>query len=154
MNVFVLSDNPQQAAKWHVDKHVVKMPLEASQLLCSVYWMQKIAAPYKMTHKNHPCAIFARQSCLNFNWVYEYGKALCAEYTTRYGKVHKSLAVLDWCYNNSHELIFNEYEMTKFPLAMPNEYKVQCPIQSYRNYYKLGKAHLHNWKLNRPDWID
>lgn len=38
MNIFVLSLNPKEAAKWHVDKHVVKMILETCQLLYSAHW--------------------------------------------------------------------------------------------------------------------
>ena len=52
MNIFVLSKDPKQAAKWHVDKHIVKMPRETAQILCTVrhqYGDDK--APYKATHK-------------------------------------------------------------------------------------------------------
>ena len=38
MNIFVLDKDPKQAAQWHVDKHVVKMPLEAAQLLSTAHW--------------------------------------------------------------------------------------------------------------------
>ena len=39
MNLFVLSANPRQAAQWHGDKHVVKMVLEACQMLYSAHWV-------------------------------------------------------------------------------------------------------------------
>lgn len=38
MNIFILSLNPKEAAKLHVDKHVVKMILETCQLLYSAHW--------------------------------------------------------------------------------------------------------------------
>lgn len=38
MNIFVLSLNPREAARWHVDKHVVKMILESCQLLYNAHW--------------------------------------------------------------------------------------------------------------------
>lgn len=38
MNIFVLSKNPKEAAKAHGDKHVVKMILEACQMLYSAHW--------------------------------------------------------------------------------------------------------------------
>jgi hypothetical protein len=44
--------------------------------------------------------------------------------------------------------------MTPFVLAMPDEYKRATPVQSYREYYKEGKKHLHSWKRNHPPWID
>jgi hypothetical protein len=28
-------------------------------------------------------------------------------------------------------------------------------VDNYRNYYKIGKAHLHKWKIpdRKPDWL-
>lgn len=40
MNIFVLHLNQQQAARWHVDKHVVKMLLETVQLLYTAHWVK------------------------------------------------------------------------------------------------------------------
>ena len=39
MNLFVLSINPRKAAEFHLDKHVVKMILEACQLLYTAHWV-------------------------------------------------------------------------------------------------------------------
>ena len=33
MNIFILDDNPRACAEYHLDKHVVKMPLETAQLI-------------------------------------------------------------------------------------------------------------------------
>jgi hypothetical protein len=38
MNLFVLSANPKEAAEAHGDKHVVKMILEACQMLYTAHW--------------------------------------------------------------------------------------------------------------------
>ena len=38
MNIFILDKNPKKAAEYHCDKHVIKMILETSQLLCSVFY--------------------------------------------------------------------------------------------------------------------
>ena len=38
MNLFILSSNPTEAAEAHADKHVVKMILEACQMLYSAHW--------------------------------------------------------------------------------------------------------------------
>lgn len=35
MNIFVLDWNPKKAARYHCDKHVVKMILESAQILCT-----------------------------------------------------------------------------------------------------------------------
>lgn len=69
MNIFILDTNPKIAAQYHVDKHVVKMILETAQLLCSAHWLNGSEAPYKLTHKNHPCAIWTRECVENYNWL-------------------------------------------------------------------------------------
>jgi hypothetical protein len=88
MNIFVLSLKPKEAAKWHVNKHCVKMILEAAQLLCTAHrlldgkliligkrkhWKveENDDILYKATHVNHPCAKWARGSLGNYNWLYE-----------------------------------------------------------------------------------
>lgn len=155
MNIFVLSTDPVQAAKWHTDRHCVKMILETAQLLCSVFHLQDniYNIPYRLTHKNHPCAIWCRTSLQNFNWTLKLGKALCKEYTERYGKVHKTEEVFDWIEYNKHLLRFPNIGLTPFALAMPDNFKTNCPVESYHRYYREGKQHLHNWKQNKPDWI-
>ena len=60
MNIFFLHLNTKEAAKMHVNKHIVKMPLEHLQLLCSAHHVKGsknklYKPPYKITHKNHPC---------------------------------------------------------------------------------------------------
>lgn len=39
MNIFVLHWKPRKCARWHVDKHVVKMILETCQLLYTAHWI-------------------------------------------------------------------------------------------------------------------
>jgi len=51
MNLFVLSKNPVEAAQAHGDKHVVKMILEAVQMLYSAHWTVE-----------HPCLLEERYS--------------------------------------------------------------------------------------------
>ena len=37
MNIFYLSEDPVQCAKWHCDKHVTKMIIEYAQLLSTAH---------------------------------------------------------------------------------------------------------------------
>ena len=46
MNIFWLSMDPKQCAQMHCDKHVVKMPLEMVQMLCTTHWQHGNEAPY------------------------------------------------------------------------------------------------------------
>lgn len=138
----------------YCDSHVVKICLEAAQILCSVYWMNDVSAPYKLSHKNHPVCVFARTSRANFDWVCRHGLALCKEYTGRYGKQHKSRLVIEWCMKHTHLIKFVKEGPTPFALAMPDKYKTNCPVESYRSYFREEKKHLHKWIRNKPDWIN
>ena len=80
MNIFVLHQNPITAAKMQHNKHVVKMILESSQMLCSAY-DPKYKPPYKRAFYNHPCTIWARTSKANYNWLLIHAIALSNEYT-------------------------------------------------------------------------
>ena len=164
MNIFVLNYNPVDAARDQCDRHIVKMPLETAQLLCSVYPERVVKAdvdevispPYKRTHYNHPCAVWARASLGNFEWLLDHGDALCAEYTRRYGRVHKSQAVIEWC-RAAHadiDLEWSSLEGTPHPLCMPNRYKVPGrAVESYRRYYLGAKVHFARWDHTRePGW--
>lgn len=39
MNIFALHNKPRKAARWHADKHVVKMLLESIQMLYTTHWV-------------------------------------------------------------------------------------------------------------------
>ena len=136
MNIFFLDENPTLSAKYHVDKHVVKMILETAQLLCSVHHVTDQVTdqvPYKLSHKNHPCAIWARESLSNYLYLCELGLELGKEYTYRYGKKHKSIEVIEWCIVNKPNI--PDIGFTTPAMAMPDEFKVDSVVESYRNYY-------------------
>ena len=144
MNIFYLDHDLKKCAEYHVDRHCTKMIIEYAQLLSSAHWMSGGEAPYKLVHKNHPCSIWTRESIDNYRWLCELGIELSKEYTYRYGKFHKSSEVIHWCLDNEPNL--PNIGMTPFRLAMPDEFKCECPIESYRNYYNGGKVHLFKWK--------
>jgi len=155
MNIFVLDWDVKKCAMYHNDKHVVKMILETAQLLCGVHHMTESPSenvPYKLSHKNHPCSIWARESMDNYLWLCELGMELCAEYTFRYGKRHKSQQVIEWCIDNRPNI--PEEGFTVPAKAMPDQYKVEDVVQSYRNYYLGEKKSFCNWKnRNTPSWF-
>jgi hypothetical protein len=152
MNIFVLDYNPKLCAAYHCDKHCIKMIVESAQLLCSAHWVTGGEAPYKLAHKNHPCSIWVRESISNYLFLVQLGLELCKEYTSRYGKLHKSKSVIEWCGNN-FPAIPNK-EQTRFALAMPDEYKMDCPVQSYRNYYIGEKNKFATWRNQKPEWYN
>lgn len=157
MNIFFLHIDPEKCSVMHVDRHVVKMILESVQLLCSAHYLteSKYIPPYKLTHKNHPCAIWTRESIDNYNWLVSLTEELCKEYTYRYNKVHKCErdGLVENLKNNLPNL--PDIGFTQPRQAMPDEYKDECSTVAYRNYYFYGKSHIHSWKKrDTPAWFD
>lgn len=153
MNIFVLDLDTKKCARYHNNKHTVKMILEYSQLLCGVHWVTGGEAPYKLSHKNHPCSIWARECIENYIWLGDLALDLCHEYTHRYGRRHKSQDVIEWCMINLPNIRENG-DLTPFALAMNDEYKDIDPVKSYRNYYMGAKLKLANWKdRETPEWF-
>lgn len=163
MNIFFLDNDPKLAAQYQCDKHVVKMILESAQLLSTAYRVldgkdlvldgDKNNILYKATHINHPCAIWCRKTWGNYHWLSKHLEHLLNEYTFRYGKIHK-------CKSVYKELVMaprciDQEGKSKPPLCMPDEFKISDhPVISYREYYKIGKLHLHKWtKREKPQWI-
>lgn len=136
MNIFYLSNNTKECAQMHCDKHVVKMITETAQLLCSAYYFtnQQQVSPYRLTHKNHPCSIWTRESLDNWLWLKDLGIELYNEYKHRYGqhKIHKAGEVILSLVNP--DLISNGF--TEPCECMDDEFKVDSVIESYMNYYK------------------
>lgn len=160
MNIFFLSRSPKQAARLHCDKHVVKMIIETAQLLYSSHWVLNPEGlnenAYKIAHKNHPCAIWVRQSISNYMWLASLGYWLCKEYQYRYGeqKIHKSEAHIIWLLNNPPKSIPNT-DFTAPALAMPDEYKKEDLIESYKLYYIESKLKQRNIvKYTKREWPD
>ena len=153
MNLFVIDYSPEESAKYVCDRHCIKMCLETAQLLCIPFQLQGIEAPYKLTHKNHPVAIWVRETVENFQWAADYGFAICKEYAARYGRTHKCEQIIQWCDDNLNRLSFSKTGLTAFAQAMPEMYQNADAVQAYRDYYRLEKQHLHQWKRNRPTWI-
>ena len=155
MNIFILDYDVRKCAQYHVDKHVVKMILETAQLLCGVHWVaeSQYLIPYKLSHKNHPCSIWARKSLSNYLYLCELGLELCKEYTYRYGKRHKSQDVIEWCL--IHKPNIPDIGFTEPAKAMPDEYKVESVVESYRNYYMGAKSEFAVWKnREKPFWFN
>jgi len=164
MNLFILSLIQREIARFMMDKHVSKILLEAVQMLCSA---KRILDPddthvclYKLAHKNHPVTKWCRLSKANFIWTLDLVDELHEEWKFRYGhpesKVHKSYLVA--LYLREHmpnDDAFEESRLTPFALAMPDQYKTDDPVESYRNYYmseEKQKIATWNKKREKPEW--
>lgn len=168
----MLDYDPQQAARYHNDKHVVKMILETAQLLSTAHrvldgerletkrngrkYTQYILPGemdqvYRATHVNHPSAIWVRESYENYQWLYELFLALLAEFQFRRDKLHKCEFLVDLLKNIPKNI--PKTKMTSIKQAMPDEYKHEDGVIAYRSYYIGGKDHLAKWsKRPAPEW--
>lgn len=152
MNIFVLDYDIDKCARYHNDRHVVKMITESAQLLSTAVRLSGIDAGYRVTHKNHPCAVWARESLSNWMWLRQFAERLNAEWQHRYGHtrdhggwaVAKQLPVPN----------LPDVGRTPFPQAMPEQYRRPDAVQAYRAYYRGDKAHIATWKRRDvPEWF-
>jgi hypothetical protein len=161
MNIFILSLIHAEIVKFMIDKHVHKILLECTQVLCTALRVlnpDKVFDPclYKISHKNHPVSIWCRTSLANFMWTIELIDSLHEEWRFRHSheKIHKSYTVSLYIRENI-PTNFPETGLTPFALCMPEIYKVPGdPVESYRNYYRGDKRAMASWKKReRPDWF-
>lgn len=104
------------------------------------------------THANHPCAVWARKSDVNYHWLYQLLQALCVEYSVRYDKVHsvekRCLSFLQLV----PKKIPRSFQ-TPWPLAMPEVYKNEDIIEAYRDFYAGDKSRFAKWTTRPiPKW--
>lgn len=101
-------------------------------------------------HTNHPCSKWVRESKDNYVWLTKLGLALCDEKMHRWpnNKPHSCLGHLEILSQNIPDNI-PHVPQTPFALAMPNEYKIESCIESYRAYYNNDKRSMFKW-TNRP----
>ena len=168
MNLFILSLIQREIAEYMMDKHVSKILLEAVQMLCSA---KRILDPddeeinaqiYRVAHKNHPVTIWVRKSLANYMWTLDLVEELHKEWRYRYQhpdtKFHSSYLMAQILRANVPSPDKFEAEgLTPFALAMPDKYKTEDPVESYRNYYMSeAKQRFATWHKRRgqPSWYE
>ena len=143
MNIFYLDRDPSIAASYMYDKHKVKMILESAQMLCTAHHHFGLGdnVPYRKAHYNHPSTIWTRANTNHYYWLYQHMLALGHEYTRRYGRIHLTITKckepLRWAPMGMKTAKFEQP-----PQCMPDEYKTECSIEAYWNYYIGDK-----WKV-------
>ncbi len=152
MNIFFLSWNIKKCCKYYCNSHVVKIPLEIAQMLCTALILCNQPAVYKMAHKNHPMTIWVRNNRSNFRWTRKFGLQLCAEYTHRYGKTHKCEEIMR---KMKTPKALKKADLTEPPQCMPEECKMEGNVVlAYRNYYVMKKTHLFFKKNGNHCWTN
>jgi len=175
MNIFYLDKDPKICATMHCDKHVVKMIIEYAQLLSTAHrvldgtsnntltkskrkyttWVHPKpimeSTLYKSTMKNHPSAIWVRESVTHYEYLKELWKHLSDEYNHRYGKMHSTYIKL------KDVLKLNPINIPNIPFKDPPPAMSHFPscivpnnsLYSYYNYYIVAKNYFAKW-TNRP----
>lgn len=153
MNIFVLDSDIQTCAQYHADQHVSKMILESTQMLCTVLNKLGIKTPYRSTHSQHPCTLWAGESRANWGWLRTLAFYLNEEFKYRFEKEtdHRSILVV----RNLPEPAIDDLGLTPFAQAMPEAYRVPGDaVQAYRNFYIHDKSRFATWtRREPPSWF-
>jgi hypothetical protein len=141
--------------QYHVNQHVMKMPIETTQMLSTVLRERfQMDVPeegtgkiYRSAYVTHPCTRWTGASLENFVWMWFFGVALCDEFKYRYGKEHATRQVLSTIRKiMPHETQWHgSYLMTDRPKCVAPEFKEFDVITAYRLQYVTKKTRLFNW---------
>lgn len=175
MNIFYLDHDPVQAARWMVDKHVVKMILESAQLLSTAHrvldGMEQVRQrlvpgtlenPKYRKHKVWILPDSREEIMYQATHVNHPSAVWCRQSVENYTWLSDHLyALLDeytYRYEKRHKCTDLAYSLqsppknleawdwTPMPSAMADEYKISDdPLTNYKNYYKIGKSNMHKW---------
>jgi hypothetical protein len=159
MNIFAVDYDPEVAAVMLVDRHVVKMILESSQLLCSAHHCCGDLADrpsdfFRKSWMHHPCTKWTVKSLGNYVWLARHNLALCREYTFRYGRIHKLErdGLPQWLLANPP--LLPDLGLTRFA-EVTGDIREADPVETYRRYYRETKRHLWRWTRRAPpEWTD
>ena len=159
MNIFAIAGDEDtgeidwiQSAQDLDNLRVVKMILESCQILSTVLNEQGLQAPYRSFNPKHPSCLWAAESSANFENLILHCSAMLEEYTERFGKVHKCSAVLAKILDMYNPMKFPSRSPTPLRLAMPEEFRSDNPVKSYRDYYSQ-KDNMRYPKEKIPSWL-
>lgn len=178
MNIFILDLNHKKCARYHCDKHLVKMITEHNQILGSIFYTSRGVLkkkdikeefilkhfstfprrdeygnpdPYGIGHKNHPCTRWAASSLDNYLWLTRLTAEMCIEYTRRYGKEHAGEAINQWYAERHYNL--KAIGMTPFVQVVPKDCQVPGDVvTAYRNCYNKYKSFARWQHSPTPTW--
>ena len=160
MNIFPIEGNAQtgeidwvKSAQAQDNYRVVKMILESCQILSTVLNEQGVKAPYRSFNPKHPSCLWAAESSDNFLKLAMHCSAMIGEYKARFGKVHKCTDVLIEILDLFDETRFANHKPTPIRMAMPEHFKSDNPVISYRKYY-ASKPRIRYPENKVPLWFE
>lgn len=180
MNIFYLDEDAKRCAVCHMNKHVVKMILEYSQLLSTAH--RVLDGEQQIIKKEYipELGLKRRRNMKIWKLNDERDQHLYRATHINHPSaiwVRESVDHYDWLLDllsSLHEEYTFRYEkfhkslelLSSFivepdnipldkgfkppPQAMPDQYKMSDTVRAYRNYYCNGKSHLAKWKNRQP----
>ena len=174
MNIFILDNDLDTNAKYHVDKHVVKMPLEAAQMLCTNMWIDEFLGykPHKLEKpdldKLTEITSIERKLPQEERTI-PYLPAMTNHPCTIWARSSEENFYYLYNYMNAlnDEKVYRygtphksavmlrdirlpkhmeNHGLTPFAQAMPDECKHEDAVTAYRTYYRNFKSHIFGWK--------
>lgn len=157
MNIFATSSCPIESALNLDDLRANKMVTETAQLLSTEAWRLGIPAPYRPTHKGHPCAVWLQDNPEAMAWLLEHGFALAEVYRMGMGrgKIHAASRVFRWFrslippYGSVPSWFPNCAARSDLGISFKD---LECPHQAYRLYLvaRWERDHRPPVWTNRP----
>jgi hypothetical protein len=151
MNIFVTNSCPKLSAIYLDDKRLNKMILETVQILSTALTIKGYTAPYRPTHKNHPCVKWVLESEANFNWLHSHGTELYNEFKYRFGRNHKSGEIL-----KKIDIFETKEKITPFVNCARNK-TLGIDYSHIENTLEAYKMYLNDrWKKDKiiPKWTN
>ena len=158
VNVFVLDEDPVQAAKYHADQHVNKMLVEAGQILCTALRRHDVIdVPYKSFGTNHPVVKWTAENSDNWYWVYDLAQALYHEHVARGGSdSHKTWSKIQDIEHFGDRIPSGTMTPPAQAFGHLSFLQHNDPVIGYRDYYAAGKRRLRGkpatWSNGAPEW--
>lgn len=149
MNLFYLSSDPVQAARYHCDQHVRKMLIEYAQMMSTAHRVLDGDDDrfYKKTHANHPTSVWVRSSRMSYFYTYNIWAECAAIYRESAGRDHATWSKL------SNLLLLPPMKIPDGPAGPPPQCMDECfkqddTVLAYQAMYRDDKSRFATFKYN------
>lgn len=160
MQIFILDEDPQAAARAHYDTHVGKGILEIAQIFSTAAHLSgadEADVPYRPTHREHPCVRWVRGREAHLEWTMALCEGLFDEHIRRFRSEHSSHEAA----RIARRLVQTLSRQDSRDFAwladrnVPERFaSIEDPIERYRAYYKTDKSELMQYTNREPPfWI-
>lgn len=186
MNIFILSDSRDpiqhfiESAKCHIDKHVVKMIAESTQMLVTALCTESFISqpsnlflrsnsianhpckPLSPSMRKHPCTLWTCADIQHFHYlvrlanelVYEHQERYPLSPTHAYGRWLAELSLLLYSQGPVFIMPQNFAIAVKDFAARSTSTPHAEAVAIYREYYVTDKKRIASWKKRQmPDWF-